>query len=120
MSNSASSQEDFILSEQEGDLWDELRKNIKSVTVAPPQNLTHKPKTLIQIIRPKLGDSIMLFAPEQELKVFFDGQNIKIEVSVENRWWKGIRYNGNLHHFNVRLETCNFSLTHITTLSTGK
>ncbi len=81
MSDSASSQEGFVFSKLETHLWDELREHIKNKTAVPPQNLTHKPKTLIQIVRPKLGDSIMLFAPEQELKVFFDGHNIKIELA---------------------------------------
>ena len=63
-----------------------MREHIKNEVVAPAQTQAHKPKTLVQIVRPKLGDSIMLFAPEQELKVFFDGHNIKIEVSVWS-WW---------------------------------
>ncbi|XP_071800368.1 uncharacterized protein [Asterias amurensis] len=81
MSDSASSQEGFVFSELEYHLWDEMREHIKNDTAAPAQNLTREPKTLVQIVRPKLGNSIMLFAPEQELKVFFDGQNIKIELA---------------------------------------
>ncbi|XP_071800092.1 vitellogenin-2-like [Asterias amurensis] len=80
-SNSASSQEDYLSSNLEAHVWDQMREHIKNEVAAPAQTQTQKPKTLVQIVRPKLGDSIMLFAPEQELKVFFDGHNIKIELA---------------------------------------
>ncbi|XP_022087200.1 uncharacterized protein LOC110977410 [Acanthaster planci] len=60
--------------------WEEFKDHVKGDIAMAPQELPPKPKTLAKIIRTKLGDSIMLFAPEQELKVFFDGHNVKVEL----------------------------------------
>ncbi|XP_022087199.1 uncharacterized protein LOC110977409 [Acanthaster planci] len=60
--------------------WEECKEHIKAYLAMAPQELPPKPKTLAKIIRTKLGDSIMLFAREQELKVFFDGHNVKVEL----------------------------------------
>merc|ERR1711962_119581 len=76
----SSSSEEVQMSNEEMKYWEALKDHVKMDIAAEPQTLPVKPKTQIQIVRTKLGDSIMLFALQQELKVFTDGYNVKVEL----------------------------------------
>jgi hypothetical protein len=76
----SSSSEEIEMGMEELEHWEDFKDHVKGDIEMAPQQLPPKPKILARIIRTKLGDSIMLFAPEQELKVFFDGENVKVEL----------------------------------------
>ncbi|XP_038049424.1 uncharacterized protein LOC119723021 [Patiria miniata] len=86
MPESASSEE-VEMGSEELQYWEDFKDHVKADIAMAPQQLSAKPKTIAKIIRKKLGDSIMLFAPEQELKVFFDGHNVKVELPLK---YKGL------------------------------
>nr|AHK12748.1 vitellogenin 2 [Patiriella regularis] len=86
MPESASSEE-VQMGSEELQHWEDFKDHVKQDIAMAPQQLAPKPKTIAKIIRTKLGDSIMLFAPEQELKVFFDGHNVKVELPLK---YKGL------------------------------
>jgi len=77
----SSSSEEAQMSDEEEVYWEEFKDHVKcdmfeGCVKTPP----YRQKTQVVIVRTKITDSIMFYAPDQELKVFFDGYNVKVEL----------------------------------------
>jgi len=74
------SSEEVEMSNEEEIYWEDFKKHVYKDIFVGVKPAPYRQRTQFMIVRTKVGDSIMFFAPEQELKVFFDGFNVKVEL----------------------------------------